>query len=82
MSPMLTAKQVAEELGIDPATVRDWCKNGTLDAIDVSARPGGRATWRIEREALERFKNSRRSVPAPKRPPRQRRPAADVPQIF
>lgn len=77
MSAMLTAKDAAEELGVAAETVRAWCKDGTLRAINVASDLNRRAAWRIERAALDQFKDSRRSSPAPK-PSRRRRDEREV----
>lgn len=46
---ILTVDEVAERLRVNPATVRRWCREGTLKATQL---PGARGSWRITPEAL------------------------------
>jgi excisionase family DNA binding protein len=51
---LLTVKEVAEELRVDPTTVRRWIKNGSLEAISFPEKIGRqRQTHRIRRSVLE-----------------------------
>ena len=52
---MLTVKDVADELKVRDYTVREWIRNGDLPAVELSKG------YRIEREALERFIDARRT---------------------
>lgn len=56
---MLTVQEVAEQLNVHPDTVRQWIRNGDLEAIDL----GGRAGFRISESALERFIRERKVKP-------------------
>ena len=47
MADLLSVQQVAEELGIDPETVRIHCRRGSLPALKAAK------VWRIERETLD-----------------------------
>ncbi|MFB6320784.1 helix-turn-helix domain-containing protein [Saccharicrinis sp. FJH54] len=79
--PALTAGQVAAELDVSAATVCVWCSTGQLRAVNVSRKVGGRASWRIERRELDRFKESRTTSPPPPKQPRRRKPA-DVIEFY
>lgn len=59
---MLTPKEVAEELGVDPDAIYEWIANGELEAEDLGRRSVPR--WRITRVALEGFR-ARRRRPTP-----------------
>ena len=43
----LGVKEMADRLGVKPATVRRWCKNGRLPAIKLWLR------WRVEEDAFQ-----------------------------
>lgn len=51
-TPLLTAEEAAERLRVNPATIRKWCREGALRAIQL---PGERGSWRITEEALTEF---------------------------
>jgi excisionase family DNA binding protein len=51
----LTVEEVADQLRVNPETVRVWIRTGELDAIDV----GGK--YRIYPTDLEAFKDKRRT---------------------
>ena len=55
----LTPPKVAKLLGVNPDKVLAWIRKGDLHATNVTAKPGGRPRYRIEREDLEAFKNRR-----------------------
>lgn len=57
---MLTVQEVAEQLNVHPDTVRQWIRNGDLEAIDL----GGRAGFRVSESALDRFIRERKVKPA------------------
>jgi excisionase family DNA binding protein len=46
---LLDTEDVAKYLGVNPVTIWRWCREGTLPCMKI-----GRS-WRIRREALERF---------------------------
>jgi excisionase family DNA binding protein len=52
---MLKPKQVAEALGVTPASVLKLIAAGKLQAINVACG-NGRATWRIDADEVNRFK--------------------------
>jgi excisionase family DNA binding protein len=56
---MLTVQEVADQLHVHPDTVRQWIRNGDLEAIDL----GGRAGFRVSESALERFIRERKVKP-------------------
>jgi len=66
---MLTTKQAATELGIQPGSVKTLCQRGILKAERI-----GR-DWLIELSEIERYKIERRSPGKPKgtsnEPPKQ-----------
>jgi excisionase family DNA binding protein len=49
MADVLTIEEAAEELRVQPKTVREWLRTGRLEGIKA-----GRL-WRIRREEWERF---------------------------
>ena len=49
MANILTIEEAAEELKVQPKTVREWLRTGRLEGIKA-----GRL-WRIRREEWERF---------------------------
>ena len=57
---MLTPKEVAEELGVDPDAIYEWIAKGELPAEDLGRRSVPR--WRITRAALEDFLARRRAT--------------------
>lgn len=77
----LTVSAVADELGVSDDMVRSWVASGQLRAVDASARPGGKARWRIARTELDRFLLCRQAAgPVPRTPrPRRSRPIDVIP---
>ncbi|MCL4206586.1 MAG: helix-turn-helix domain-containing protein [Pirellulaceae bacterium] len=70
----LTAGQVARLLRVRDAKVLSWLRSGQLRGADLSERPGrGKARWRISRDDLRAFLESRQPRPATPTPPRRRR---------
>lgn len=45
--------QVAKMFSVTVGTVRDWIREGKLEAV----KPGGRGHWRVAEEELRRFAN-------------------------
>lgn len=43
----VTVDQLAEELGVDPRTIRSWIKKGTLPKVRRAPTPKGRGAFRI-----------------------------------
>ena len=64
---MLSVREVAQLLMIQPASVTKLIRIGQLRASDVSLTPGGRPTWRVEREEVESFLRRRAHSAVPKR---------------
>jgi excisionase family DNA binding protein len=58
----LTVEEVAEELRVHPETVRQWIREGELDAFDT-----GRG-YRISRKDLDDFMQSRKTGRRRKKP--------------
>lgn len=52
---MLTVQQVADRIQVNPETVRNWIRNGELDALDI----GGE--YRIAPSDLEDFIQRRKT---------------------
>lgn len=69
-----TAAEVAAQFSVRIDTVLSWIHDGSLIAINVARRPGGRPRWRIAAEALEQFVATR-SAQAKRVPARRRRRA-------
>lgn len=80
-SAMLSVKEVAELLAIRVHSVTALIRSGELRGIDVSLKPGGRPTWRVEREEIESFFRRRTHSATPRRR-RRRRSSATVKQYF
>ena len=59
---LLTVKEVADQLRVDPTTVRRWIKNGSLEAISFPKKIVGRQrqTHRIRRSVLENLLHGHR----------------------
>jgi excisionase family DNA binding protein len=53
--PMLTVKEVAQELRVSERRVTDWIKRGVLPAIDLGK------DYRIYRSDLDKFIQERRT---------------------
>lgn len=52
-SEMLTAEEVAAELGVDPSSVRRWIAAGELPATRL---PGLRPRYRVKRADVEAWR--------------------------
>lgn len=50
---ILTGKQVADRLGVDPSLVRRWCRMGKLTGMRTDA------TWLIEDAVVAEFEATR-----------------------
>lgn len=59
---MLTTKQAATELGIQPGSVKKLCQRGILKAEHI-----GR-DWLISRDEIERYKAERKPAHRPSKP--------------
>lgn len=72
----LTPPQIAEALGVDPATVLDWIKAGELRARKLGSGVK-RPRYRVALSALEAFLASRETT-APPKPTRRIRKAQET----
>jgi excisionase family DNA binding protein len=70
---LLSVREVAELLGCRPHSIGAMIRSGQLRAIDISLVPGGRPTWRVDREELEIFIQRRTHTAAPKRRRKQKK---------
>ena len=61
----LTPPAIARELGIDPSKVIGWIMRGELRGVNVSANPATakRARWRVAKDDLENFLDTRAAQP-------------------
>jgi excisionase family DNA binding protein len=50
---LLTLKEVADILRVDPRTVERWLKSGALKGYKLGG--GKTAPWRIEKEEIRKF---------------------------
>ena len=55
---MISTKQVAERLGVDPSTVRRWIYSGKLAASQL-----GGHSWMVQEDDLEGFAPPKRGRP-------------------
>lgn len=60
---VMTPGDVAKRLGVAVGKVLTWINAGELVALNLATSKSNRPRWVIQREALEAFLNSRRSVP-------------------
>lgn len=51
MKRLYTVEEVAEQLKVQPATIRRWLRTGVLRGIKISR------TWRIPEDALKELSN-------------------------
>ena len=80
---MYTVNQIVERFSVSEHTVLRWIRVGELRAVNVARTPGGRPTWRISPEELERFEAARSSQPpAPPTKQRRKRSTGDVKEFF
>ncbi len=75
MTQLLSVAAVAERLGCHPETVLAHIRRGGLRAANISPRPGGRPTWRIDPVDVELWLATRTTSPAPAETRRRRRRA-------
>ncbi len=61
----LTVAQAAERLGCCVETILSNIRGGALRAADISPRPGGRPTWRIDPTDLDLFLATRTTTSPP-----------------
>lgn len=48
---LVTVKEAAEIFEVQPFTIREWCRDGRLEAI----KPPGTKAWRIPRESIDKL---------------------------
>jgi excisionase family DNA binding protein len=73
----LSVSQVAARLYVGDDKIRDWIKNGEMEALNVASRLGKRPRWRISEEALVAFERKRSSTASVTAPPTRRQKAKD-----
>lgn len=78
----LTVRQVAERYGVNVSKVLAWIAAGTLLAVNIAQRSGGRPRWRITTEAVEQFELARSSAPQPRAVRRRKVQAQAVTNYF
>jgi excisionase family DNA binding protein len=52
-----TVDEVAELLGKRPYTVREWCREGRINATKRAEKRGGSELWSIAADEVERIRN-------------------------
>jgi hypothetical protein len=52
-----SVEEAAGLLSKRPYTVREWCRNGQINATKGSERRGESALWRISADEIERYRN-------------------------
>jgi excisionase family DNA binding protein len=62
---MLTPPVVAQRLGVSADKVLYWIKEGSLRAVNVALRVGGRPRWRIAEADLAAFETARLATVPP-----------------
>ena len=83
-----TANETRKLLRIRAEKLQKWIEEGLLEAYDVSERPRqGKPRWRISRESLQKFLDTRAPkpltpTPPPKRKRKPERPAGWVEYIL
>jgi excisionase family DNA binding protein len=65
--PLLSARQLAEWLGLSPGTVLDWWEDGRLPGFRLGGRKGGPVRFR--RSEVEAVLEGWRCGPTPRREP-------------
>jgi len=58
MGKLLKTREVAKILGVKPRTVSKWIREGELRAVKINGH-----TWRVRREDLDNFIESRPTSP-------------------
>ena len=77
----ITPPELAEIIRTDTATIRRWCKDQVLKAIDTRAVGAKRPRWKISRTAWENFARMRAGV-SPVGHRKRRSKAADLSEYF
>jgi excisionase family DNA binding protein len=78
----LAPADVVDELHVRVGHVLRWIRSGELPASNVALRATGRPRWRISRQALDQFLAARQPSPPAPRPPRRRRPPANIIEFY
>ena len=73
LSPTFSPKEIAQNMRITVDKVLAWIHNGQLEAIDVSSNQRGRRRYRVDAEAIARFKAARNTAPVKHTPKRRRK---------
>lgn len=63
---VMTPGDVAKRLGVAVGKVLTWINSGELVAINLATKRSNRPRWAIQRDDLDAFLRSRRSVAEPK----------------
>jgi excisionase family DNA binding protein len=68
---LLTAKQVAEKLGLSANTVREMCEDGRLPGVNTAGKDSSRNSWKVDDKALREWRAAQRNGHAqtPSAPP-------------
>ncbi len=77
-----TVPEIAVSYGVSQHSVLGWIAHGELAAISVARRAGGRPSWRISREAVERFEAARAATPKLSTTKTRRTKSPDVIEFF
>lgn len=82
LPPTYSPGQLARNLGITVDKVLNWIRNGQIDAIDVSTDRSGRPRYRIDADAIAKFKAARNPTPLTKPIRRRKRDHEEVLEFF
>lgn len=82
LPPTYSPGQLATNLGITVDKVLNWIRTGQIDAIDVSTDRQGRPRYRIDAEAIAKFKAARSPAPPPKSKRRKKKSLEGVIEFF
>jgi len=52
-----SVEEVAAQLGRRPYTVREWCRNGQINAAKKAERRGGATLWMISAQEVARYRD-------------------------
>src|SRR5262249_51267040 len=71
-----TPPELGELWGVSADKILGWIRDGSLRAVNIAARLGGRPRWMIDAADVASFEAARSNRTAPKRNGRQRRQQA------
>ncbi len=74
--------EISEQLGVSADKILDWIHDGSLPAVNLARRTGGKSRWRIAHDDLEAFLLRRRSQPPAPAPKRKRRTPETVTRYY